>query len=172
MRTLTYYGNPILRRMSKEITSEDVADLIEDMKTVLIDEGGLGLAAPQVGENVRVILVDYSKLDDPLFDTIIPFVNPRIVSESKETETLEEGCLSIPGIFEDVKRPREIVVEAQIPGENKIRSIQTRGMTARVFCHEIDHLNGILFIDRISRIRRQLLTKTLREIKRKYGNKV
>jgi len=109
------------------------------MKETMIKNQGIGLAAPQVGRLIRLIVVQIEK-------GAVAFINPEIVKRSKETEIMEEGCLSFPGFSLKIKRAKEIKVEALNEKGEKIR-FKIKGLSARVFQHEIDHLDGILFID-------------------------
>ncbi|MFH1462284.1 MAG: peptide deformylase [bacterium] len=144
MLEIKKYPNSVLRKKSKEvkeITSE-TKKLVEDMMQVMEKEKGVGLAAPQVGVSERIIVVRAE--EGPKV-----FINPQIIKKSKEKEIGEEGCLSFPHIFLKIKRAKEIEVAAlNLQGE-KIR-VEVRDFLARVFQHEIDHLNGILLIDHIS----------------------
>ncbi len=136
--------DPFLRRTAKpvqDVQAEGVKELVMDMAHTMRKENGIGLAAIQVGVDARVIVVETK-------GGAIPFVNPEIVSRSKEEELGEEGCLSVPGEFGFVKRSKSIVVESlDIDGNPQVHD--AKGLFARVIQHEIDHLNGVLFIDRI-----------------------
>lgn len=142
-RELIKYPNSILRKECKEIQeiTEDVKKLGQEMIQTLTESQGLGLAASQIGALKRIIVVQTEKGPEA-------FINPKIIKKSKETEIGEEGCLSFPGLFLKVKRAKEAEVEAINLGGEKIK-IKTEGLLARVFQHEIEHLDGILFIDRI-----------------------
>jgi len=143
-REIKKYPDPILRKKTeevKEITPE-IKKLIEDMKETMINGDGAGLAAPQVGVLKRIIIVDAGK--GPL-----AFINPKIIRKSKETQTIEEGCLSFPGFFLKIKRAREAEIEAE-NGKGEKTHFKANGIFATIFQHEVDHLDGILFIDRIS----------------------
>jgi len=136
------YPDPTLRKKCEEVKeiTEDIKKLIEDMIETMVSAPGIGLAVPQIGELKRIIVIH---LTSPQI-----FINPKIVKKSKETEIIEEGCLSFPGLWLKIRRAKEIEVEAlNIKGE-KIR-IKTSGLPARIFQHEIDHLDGILLIDRL-----------------------
>ena len=135
-------NNEILRKKSGPLKTIDkkILKLIAAMEKTLKKEGGVGLAAPQVGENIRLILV--------LLDSknLIPMINPEITSKSEETEYAEEGCLSLPGQWGDIKRHKEITVSyLDVKGEKRI--LKLKKFNARVVQHEIDHLDGILFTD-------------------------
>jgi peptide deformylase len=136
------YPNPILRKKCEKVESltPEVKKIIEDMIETMRKNCGVGLAAPQVGILKRIIVVETS--EGPR-----GFVNPKIVKESKEKEAMEEGCLSFPGLFLKVKRTKEVEIETL--DENGKR-MKVQGLSARVLQHEIDHLDGILFIDKIS----------------------
>ncbi len=162
MAIIRTYGDPILRKKSEEVKNIDgeVKDLIEDMiKSVKVSKG-IGLAANQVGQDKRIFVVDRSHLD--LTEEIVVAINPVIV-EVSEKQTGEEGCLSIPGTFEQVARPLKATVKA-LNLEGKEFVIEGKELLARVLIHEMDHLDGILFIDHLSHIRRKLLSKKLKEI--------
>jgi len=162
------YGSPILRKHSVEVTEEDnLVQMVMDLFDTIKKEGGLGLAAPQIGIQKRIFLIDTSALneDDPTIEKIEEaFINPEISGSSPETFIYEEGCLSIPGIYENVERPLKIRVRYQDTFFNTIEK-ELDGMQARIFQHEFDHLNGILFIDRLSPLRRKLLTGKLNKIR-------
>jgi len=157
------HGNPILRMKAApvDISKDGIHELIDQMVVTMQDEGGIGLAAPQIGVSRSLFVIDMSLIEDGGTPTAI--INPRITASQGES-TFEEGCLSIPDIREEVIRPEMIRVEYQdIDGKSYDREIN--GLEARVFQHEIDHINGVLFIDRIGTIRRKLLRKQLKEIK-------
>lgn len=137
------YPNPILKKKAEIIgdpKSPEIKELIFDMLETLEKNNGLGLAAPQVGNSVRLCVIKFNE------KTYI-LINPKIKSKSWKKETVEEGCLSFPGEFFPVKRARKVRVEAQDRNGNKVE-FEGEGMLARAFQHEIDHLDGILFIDR------------------------
>ena len=162
MAIIRTYGDPILRKKSEEIKNINgvIKDLTEDMIKSLKAARGIGLAANQVGQDKRIFIVDRSHLD--LTDEIVVAINPVIVDVSgKQTE--EEGCLSIPGAFEHVSRPFKATIKA-LDLNGKEFSLEGKELLARVFIHELDHLNGILFVDHLSSIRRKLLSKTLKKI--------
>ena len=158
---LCYYGDPVLRKRAKpvaEITEAEL-QLAEQMLMTLEATGnGIGLAATQVGVLKRLIVVDIGEVDDEVYEPLVLF-NPEILSSEGEI-VAEEGCLSIPDVTADVKRPERIVVEG-IDVERESIRIEADGLFARVLLHEIDHLNGVLFIDRISGLKRRLLSDEL-----------
>ncbi|MEY7999561.1 peptide deformylase [Clostridium sp. Mt-5] len=142
LRNIRKYGDDILRKKSRkvDVINDRIITLLKDMEETLYEEDGIGLAAPQVGVLKRVIVVDIG-------EGIFKLVNPEIIySEGSYTD--REGCLSIPGTQGEVKRPRKVKVKAiNEKGEEVI--IEGEDLLARAFCHEIDHLNGILFVDKI-----------------------
>ncbi len=151
------YGEPILRRKClpvKKITAEILQDL-KNMKQVLYkEERGIGLAAPQIGLNKRLVVIDIG-------EGLWQLINPRIISRRGKS-VLEEGCLSVPGIQVKVKRAREVNVEALNPQGEKI-IIEGRDLFAHVLQHEIDHLNGILIIDFLPRGKKKKAEAALKE---------
>ena len=156
------YGNPILRMKAKKIDEidADIKQLSADMIQIMQEEEGIGLAAPQVAQSLALLVVDISLIYEDGEPTA--FLNPEIL-ETEGESVVEEGCLSLPDIREDVKRPEVITVRYQnIEGENFEKRIDE--LLARVLQHEIDHLNGVLFIDRISSLKKKMLNKTLKQI--------
>lgn len=155
------YGNPILSRKAEEIKTinKEIEELAQNMLQTMYAAPGLGLAAPQVNRSIQLITVDLSRGENSK-DSII-LANPEIISQEGEIE-LEEGCLSIPDIQERVLRPSRIVIKGMgLEGKEKI--IEAEGLLARVFCHEIDHINGRLFIDRLSPLKKSLIRKKLKK---------
>jgi len=136
------YPDSVLRNKSEPVSeiTEEIKKLGQDMVETMVAAQGIGLSAPQVGELKRVIVVQTEK--GPKV-----FINPQIIKKSKETEIEEEGCLSFPNFFLKIKRPKEVEIKA-MDGDG--RKIKAEGLLARILKHEIDHLDGILFIDRIS----------------------
>lgn len=161
---LCYYGDPVLRKRAEPVAEITDAErqLAEDMLLTLEATGnGIGLAATQIGIPKRLIIIDIGEVDDQEYETLVLF-NPEILSSEGEI-VAEEGCLSIPDVTADVKRPESIVVEAiNVQGESV--HIEADGLVARVLQHEIDHLNGVLFIDRIGGLKRRLLSDELLRI--------
>ena len=158
---LCYYGDPVLRKRAAPVAeiAEAERQLAEQMLMTLADTGnGIGLAATQVGVLKKLIIVDIGEDDDAEYEPLVLF-NPEILSSDGEA-VIEEGCLSIPDVTADVKRPERIVVEG-IDVQSQTVHIETDGLLARVLQHEIDHLNGVLFIDRISGLKRRSLSDEL-----------
>ncbi len=160
---LVYYGSDILTGVADEVKDIDdnVIKTVEEMFRVMYKEKGIGLAAPQVNLNQRIIVVDPG--DDDRHK--IALINPEIISSSDSTEPYEEGCLSLPGLNADVIRPAEITLRA-VTTKGKNVEIEAGGIMARVIQHEIDHLNGILFIDRIEKYIREEMRTELKKIKK------
>lgn len=144
IKEIVKYPNPILRKRSEEIReiTEEIKKLAQDMKEVMLVNQGRGLAAPQVGLLKRIIVVQ--SIQGPQV-----FFNPKIIKKSRETIIEEEGCLSFPGLFLKIKRAKEVVISSLNEKGEKI-SLKTEGLSARIFQHEIDHLDGILIIDRLT----------------------
>lgn len=144
---LIYYPCKILSEKSREISDyvpEKYKQLIEDMSETMQKNKGIGLAAPQIGKNIRIAVIQTK-------DGIVALINPEIVKHSLGKETGEEGCLSIPGVFGMVKRYKKITVSAIMKDGTK-KVFNAQGLLARVIQHEIDHLDGILFIGRTKKI--------------------
>lgn len=161
---LRYYGDPVLRKKAEpvaEITDAEL-QLAEKMLITMYATGnGIGLAATQVGVLKRFLIVDISEVADEEYEPVMLF-NPEILSAEGEA-VAEEGCLSIPNVTADVKRPEKVVIEGINVESEQVR-IEADGLLARALQHEIDHLNGVLFIDRLSGLKRQLLAGKLRQI--------
>ena len=169
------YGDPVLRAETQEVLepSAELDALVEDMKVTMHAASGIGLAAPQVGRTERLFLVDLT----PVLEDLEPeereeyppqpmvFVNPAIVWCNSDEVEFEEGCLSIPEIREDVLRPDRIRIMFH-DQTLQVHSLEVGGILARVIQHEYDHLEGVLFIDRITAFRRTMLRRRLREISR------
>lgn len=162
-RQVRVYGDPVLRVKSKPVVEMDssVEELVDEMFKALEEEGGIGLAAPQIGVPLRIIVVS---LPADIGRTEVALVNPEIKS-AEGWQEFEEGCLSVPGIFDKVKRRARIKIEGLLPNGKRFES-EYEGFPATVFQHEIDHLDGVLFVDRLPRMKRRLLEKELSEITR------
>lgn len=169
------YGDPVLRKKGKEITKDypNLDKLLENMWDTMYNAAGVGLAAPQVGLPIRLFLIDPSPFaeDDDLSETDRAelsklkkvFINPQIVEESGDEWAFNEGCLSIPDIREDVFRKPEVVIEYQDENFNSYRETYT-GLAARVIQHEYDHIEGVLFTDKLSSLKKRLLKGKLTNI--------
>ncbi len=154
------YPDPRLRTKSShvEIISPEVERLLDDMAETMYDAPGVGLAAPQVGVSVRAIVIDIraQEEDSP---GLIKLINPEIIF-SEGQQIGEEGCLSIPGFVSLVKRKERVIVKG-LDEEGRHSEIDASGLLARVLQHEVDHVDGILFIDRLSRLKRELFKKRI-----------
>lgn len=164
MRSIRIYGSPELGTVSRGVALPADSGLLEsllpDMERLLLDEEGLGFAAPQAGENVRIFLLETSLL--PSLQGHRVFVNPVLVTSGPPSRH-EEGCLSVPGIWEPVVRPSLVSISA-CDEHGEPFALELDGMAARVAQHENDHLDGILFIDRLGQLRRRLLRSKLQKL--------
>jgi peptide deformylase len=169
------YGDPVLRKVAVAIdaTFPDLEKLITNMKETMYNASGVGLAAPQVGKAIRLFLIDASPFaeDDDIseeesavlksFNRV--FINPKILDEEGEEWLFNEGCLSIPDVREDVSRQPKITIEYQ--DESFVTHTETLdGLAARVFQHEYDHIEGILFTDKLSTLKKRIIKKKLENI--------
>lgn len=165
MLKIRIYGDPILRQKTKDVAVFDASlkVLAEEMVAAMRDAEGLGLSANQVGHSVNIFVLDWEAMGKPLGWQA--FVNPRIL-EAQNERLLEEGCLSFPGIRDKVKRFEKVRLKAQ-DLEGKPFEIEAEGLLAEAFQHEVDHLNGVVFIDRMPSGTRELLRGELRDLVRK-----
>lgn len=156
--TVRRYGDPVLRRKAQPIpaVTPEIRGLIGDMVETMYQLTGIGLAAPQVGISLRLIVVDAERQSAAL-----ALINP-LVTASGGSVVGEEGCLSLPGIFGMVERSEWVRVEA-LDGEGRPQRFEARGLRARVIQHEIDHLDGLLFIDRLDKIARDRIKRKIKK---------
>ncbi len=164
------YGHPVLRKVAKEITPdhEGLSGIIENMWETMYKSDGIGLAAPQVNKSIRLFVIDGTPLEDDfpeLKDFKKVFINANIVERTGDEVTHDEGCLSLPTIREDVKRPSQITIEYLDENFNPVKETYS-GFAARVVQHEYDHTEGILFIDHLSPLKKRLLKSKLNKISR------
>ena len=159
------YPHPILKRRSEVVNqiNEEVKKLIRDMRETMYQAGGVGLAACQVGVPQRVIVLDVSPLDPQ--HSFFALINPEIISEEGEIDH-EEGCLSVPDCLEKVKRREKVCVRG-LSAEGRDIEIKGEGILAIALQHEIDHINGVLILDKISRLKREIYRNKLKKEKRK-----
>lgn len=158
MDEIKVYPATVLRQRAKEVERFDssVRSLVDRMTDIMYQADGVGLAAPQIGQSKRVIVIDVGEGPFSL-------VNPEIVEREEERESVEEGCLSLPGIRIDVTRPKAISVRGvDDKGEMVVKTVE--GMWARAFQHEIDHLNGVMIIDHASFVQKTLLKTKLKRL--------
>jgi peptide deformylase len=161
--SIVLFGEPVLEKQAEAVTEFDTPELhklIEDMFESMYAAKGVGLAAPQIGIAKRIAVIDLSVAEDPAQKIVL--INPEIIRK-QEFQTGEEGCLSLPGFREQVTRPKSVTVRAQNPrGE----SFELNGeeLLARAFCHEIDHLNGRLYISHVSALKRDLIRRKVRKL--------
>lgn len=159
------YPHPILRKRSEAVSqiNKKVEKLIEDMRETMYEAGGIGLAACQVGVPQRVIVLDVSPMDPQ--HSFFALINPEIISEEGEIDH-EEGCLSVPDCLEKVKRKEKVCVRGLSP-DGREMEMTGEGILAIAIQHEIDHINGILILDRVSRLKREIYRNKLKKEKRK-----
>ena len=163
--------DPILRKISKPVKKIDkeIKSLMDDMLETMYDAPGIGLAAVQIGVLKRVIVIDLSKdreKKNPIF-----IINPEIISKSKELVSYEEGCLSIPNQFAEVERPNICTIK-HLDYNGKENEIEAKGLLATCIQHEIDHINGILFIDHLSKLKKDLILKKVKKQKKEINRVV
>jgi peptide deformylase len=158
LREIIKLPDPRLRLVSKPVKDidDEVRALVADMFETMYAAPGIGLAAIQVGIPHRVITLDLAKKDEPKKPQVV--INPEILWSSEERGTYEEGCLSIPEVYEEVERPAQVKVR-YTDLDGKQREVEANGLLATCLQHEIDHLNGVLFIDRLSRLKRDRIVK-------------
>jgi peptide deformylase len=177
IREIVQYGHPVLRQKCRPVTevNDDLVQLVADMLETMVDASGVGLAAPQVGEDLRLAVIDVShdpecvsllkvNGEDAGLESIMPlvFINPEL-EFSEEKESGLEGCLSIRGIRAEVKRPA--AVRATLPQlDGSVLVIETDGLLARALQHEIDHLNGVLFVDRLPAVAKVSMKSRLKRL--------
>ncbi|MGH9774593.1 MAG: peptide deformylase [Candidatus Acidiferrales bacterium] len=164
IHTIVKYGNPVLETPTKPVEKfdEDFAALTEDMFETMYAARGVGLAAPQIGLGMRLAVIDVTTGKNP--EAKLVLANPQIThAEGEERE--EEGCLSLPGFRGYVVRPKYVTVKAQ-DASGKEFEMRGEGLLARAFCHEIDHLNGVLFIAHLSMLKRDLIRRKIRKMKK------
>ena len=163
IKPLIILPDPVLRQVSRPVERVDDAlrRLAEDMLETMYDAPGIGLAAIQVGEPVRLLVIDLAKEGEPPAPHV--FVNPEVLERADARSTYEEGCLSIPDYYAEVERPASVRVE-YLDRDGRRQEIVAEGLMATCLQHEIDHLDGVLFIDHISKLKRDMVVKKFRKL--------
>ena len=161
-KKIVKYGSNVLREVAQPVDAitDEVKHIVKDMLDTMYKEDGVGLAAPQIGISKRIVVIDISPHDPSAKPMAL--INPEIVEREGQAEA-EEGCLSVPEIRGGVKRAEKVIVEALDLDGNKMR-IEAQELLARALQHEIDHINGRIFVDHLSRLKQQLIRKQLRKI--------
>jgi peptide deformylase len=182
IREIVIFGDPVLRKKCDLVKnfSEDINSLVDDMLETMVSAEGIGLAAPQIGVSMQLAVVDvshdpecisYLRVDGKDVDLLdmmpLIFVNPELEFDG-ETDVMSEGCLSFPEIRGEVTRPYEVKAKVQLINGNTV-TIETDGLLSRAIQHETDHLNGILFIDRMSAATKIALRGKVKKMQRDYG---
>jgi peptide deformylase len=183
IREIVQYGHPVLRQRCRpvEVVDETIVQLVADMLDTMVDANGVGLAAPQVGEDIRLAVIDVShdpecvtflkvNGEEADLESIMPliFINPEL-QFSQEKESGMEGCLSIKGIRAEVRRP--MAVKATLPQlDGTVLEVESDGLLARALQHEIDHLNGVLFVDRLAAVAKVSMKNRLKRLLDQNGH--
>lgn len=165
IRPLVILPDPVLRQLSKPVerVDDELRRLADDMLETMYDAPGIGLAAIQIGVPLRLLVIDLAKDDQPKEPHVV--VNPRIVAHGDEASVYEEGCLSIPDYYAEVERPAAVTV-AYLDRDGKERTLEADGLMATCLQHEIDHLDGVLFIDHISKLKRDMVVRKFKKLAR------
>ncbi|KGF68191.1 peptide deformylase [Hoeflea sp. BAL378] len=158
IKPIIYLPDPILRQQSQPVerVDQELSGFIDDMIETMYDAPGIGLAAIQVGVPRRLLVIDVAGKDEPRNPQV--FINPELVATGDEINVYEEGCLSIPDYYADVERPESITVK-HLDRDGRERVTEAGGLLATCLQHEIDHLNGVLFIDHISKLKRDMVIR-------------
>ena len=169
------YGDPVLRKVAKDIDSDypNLSELIDNMKQTMYNAQGVGIAAPQIGKSIRLFVIDATPFaededitkedQEQLRNFNKVFINPKVLDTEGDEWAFTEGCLSIPDIREDVFRPDSVTFEYQDENFEK-QTLTLNGLAGRVFQHEYDHLEGVLFTDKLSSLKKRILKKKLEKI--------
>ncbi len=165
VRPVVLYPDPVLLEPTREVSEVDdeLRALVADMVETMHAEPGVGLAANQVADRRRVMVIDLTAGEEP--DQVKVFLNPRIVEE-EGSQTGEEGCLSFPGIFEVITRPMRVRFTALDLDMNPVEEV-AEGFYARAVCHEVDHLDGVVFLERMSPLKRRLALRKIEKLRRR-----
>ena len=162
------FNDPVLRKETKPVqaNSDDLQELIDNMFQTMYNSSGVGLAAPQIGESIQLFVVDADAITEDLDEENkgpLVFINPKITSKTGENLKMEEGCLSIPEVRDDVSRPENITL-TYLDRDFNQQTMQAAGWLSRIIQHEHDHLKGVLFLDYLSAFRKRLHKSTLKKI--------
>ena len=165
VRPILTAPDPRLQAISTDVeaVTNEIRQLADDMADSMYAADGIGLAAVQIGVAKRILVIDLDQKDGAR--TPVAYINPRITWASEETAVFEEGCLSVPEIWDDVERPARIKCE-YLDRDGKAQVLEADGMLATCLQHEMDHLNGVLFIDHLSRLKRSMAVKKLTKAKK------
>jgi len=168
LRHIITLPDPKLRLISKplERVDDSVRKLLDDMVETMHEAPGIGLAAIQIAEALRLVVVDLAKKDEP--PQPLQFINPEIVWSADDRSVYEEGCLSIPEYYEEVERPASVRTRF-VDRDGKQQEILAEGLLATVLQHEIDHLDGVLFVDHLSALKRNMILKKLVKLKKQLA---
>jgi peptide deformylase len=163
IKPLIILPDPVLRLVSKPVERVDapLLKLADDMLETMYDAPGIGLAAIQIGEPIRMLVIDLAKEGEPPAPQV--FINPEILDSSDERSVYEEGCLSIPDYYAEIERPAAVRV-AYLDRAGKAQEIDAEGLLATCLQHEIDHLDGVLFIDHISKLKRDMVVRKFKKL--------
>ena len=169
-RTIIIEPDPILRKKSDAIekVDDELRKLMDEMLETMYEAPGIGLAAVQIGILKRLIVIDISKEEkkNPIF-----LINPEIITKSKNKSVYEEGCLSLPGQFAEIERPAECLIK-YLDYQGKQKKLKATGLMATCVQHEIDHLNGVLFIDYLSKLKKDMIIKKLQKKKKEFKKNI
>jgi peptide deformylase len=159
LRDILIYPEKRLRKKSQTVEkiNKKIQKLLDDLADTMYNAPGVGLAAPQVGENVRVLVVDISTKEEE--NSLLELINPKI-TDSSGSQSSEEGCLSIPGYYGNITRKKNVTVEA-VNRDGEKFEIEAEDILSRVLQHEIDHLDGILFFDKMAKLKKELFVKKI-----------
>ena len=165
IKPLIILPDPLLRLVSRPVERVDdqLRKFADDMLETMYDAPGIGLAAIQVGEPLRMLVIDLAKEDEEPAPQV--FINPQVLSRSDDRSVYEEGCLSIPDYYAEVERPASVRV-AYLDRAGKAQEIEAEGLLATCLQHEIDHLDGVLFIDHISKLKRDMVVRKFKKLAR------
>ena len=163
IKPLIILPDPVLRLVSKPVerVDDDLRKFADDMLATMYDAPGIGLAAIQIGEPLRLLVIDLAKEGEPPAPQV--FINPEVLASGDERSVYEEGCLSIPDYYAEVERPASVRVK-YLDRDGRAQEIEADGLLATCLQHEIDHLNGVLFIDHISRLKRDMVVKKFKKL--------